>query len=142
MWAVAVRWAFTGHHSFLRASSHLQDTHYSWPRTREAYTWHCVHRAERQGPRGEWGEGHSREPVPAPDVTQTPRDPLLLFSLDLPLPSVPVLAVGEGKTERVAGKGVETSRCGPQCPGKSPAGGKSASGSGTIHQSAGNICHE
>lgn len=41
--------------------------------------------------------------MPAPDVTQTPRDPLPLFSLDHPVPSV--LAVREGKTERETGMG-------------------------------------
>lgn len=129
--AVAAHWAFTGSHSFLRISSQLQDTQYSWLRARLAYTWHRVHRAERQGPHAEWGEGLSREPVPAPDVTQTPRDPLPLFSLVFPLPSVPglaVRAVSEWKR--------------PRRPGKSPPRGKSASGSGTIHQASGNICHE
>lgn len=38
MWAVAAHWAFTGSHSFLRASSQLQDTQCSWPRARVAYS--------------------------------------------------------------------------------------------------------
>lgn len=110
VWAVAAHWAFTGSHSFLRASSQLQDTQCSWPRTRVAYTWHRVHRAERQGPHAEWGEGLSREPVPAPDVTQTPRGSTSSF---LPGPPFALCAWAccEGRKDREGGsKGVETAK--------------------------------
>lgn len=83
--------------------------------------------------------------MPTSDGTLTPQDPLSLFSLDLPVPSVPVL-LGEKERQRATGKGTQKggdkSSWAPDAQSNVLLEGRVYLHSGTIHQAAGNICHE